>query len=228
MWRATPPLVRMERKKPPVNEELARAALASDALAKELARSATILADPPWRFDNRTGKGSPEHGRLHRYGTLSVEELSAMEVARAVGERAHLYLWVPNALLPEGLFVMESWGFAYKSQLIWEKVARDGSPDGRGMGFYFRNATETLLFGSRGGLRTLPAARRQVNIVRARRSEHSRKPEGIYDLIERCSPGPYLELFARQKADGWSAWGEETERYPSAAERERIAPSLGI
>lgn len=106
---------------------------------------ATILADPPWRFANRTGKMAPEHKRLHRYQTLPTPEICAMPVARHAASKAHLYLWVPNALLADGLAVMKAWGFEYKTNLVWYKVRKDGGPDGRGVGFYFRNVTELLL-----------------------------------------------------------------------------------
>ena len=152
---------------------------------------ATIYADPPWRFQNRTGKVAPEHKRLNRYETMELDDIMALPVAQVAAEKSHLYLWVPNALLPDGLAVMKAWGFEYKGNIIWEKVRKDGEPDGRGVGFYFRNVTEILLFGVRGGgNRTLPPARSQVNLLRAQKREHSRKPDEFIPLIERCSPGP--------------------------------------
>jgi N6-adenosine-specific RNA methylase IME4 len=170
----------------------------------------TVLADPPWRFSNRTGKVAPEHRRLDRYSTLELDAICALEVAGVVADRAHLYLWVPNALLPEGLRVMQAWGFRYVSNLVWAKRRQDGGPDGRGVGFYFRNVTELILFGVRGkNVRTLAAARRQVNLIETRKREHSRKPDEQYGLIEACSPGPYLELFARHPRPGWDGWGDE-------------------
>jgi N6-adenosine-specific RNA methylase IME4 len=171
----------------------------------------TILADPPWRFQNRTGKVAPEHRRLRRYRTMTLDEICELPVAAHADNPAHLYLWVPNALLPEGLQVMQAWGFTYKTNIVWYKVRKDGGPDGRGVGFYFRNVTELLLFGIRGSLRTLPPGRRQVNLLATRKREHSRKPHEMYDLIESCSPGPCLELFAREKVPGWTAWGDEVE-----------------
>lgn len=174
---------------------------------------ATILADPPWRFDNRTGKVSPEHRRLLRYGTMTLEAIKALPVASVAAHRAHLYLWVPNALLPEGLEVMRAWGFQYKSNIVWAKRRKDGGPDGRGVGFYFRNVTELILFGVRGrNARTLAPGRSQVNMIEARKREHSRKPDEQYALIESCSPGPYLELFARHRRPGWVVWGDEVEQ----------------
>ena len=175
---------------------------------------ATILADPPWRFQNRTGKMAPEHGRLARYSTMDLDAIKDLPVAEAAADPAHLYLWVPNALLPEGLAVMAAWGFAYKSNIVWHKVRKDGGSDGRGVGFYFRNVTELVLFGVRGkNARTGPAGRRQVNLLGTRKREHSRKPDELYDLIEACSPGPRLELFARGSRPGWTTWGDQAADY---------------
>jgi N6-adenosine-specific RNA methylase IME4 len=169
----------------------------------------TILADPPWQFANRTGKMAPEHRRLHRYPTMTFSEICALPVKEVTAEKAHLYLWVPNALIAEGLQVMKAWGFTYKTNIVWFKIRKDGGPDGRGVGFYFRNVTELLLFGTKGHFRTLAPGRREVNLVATRKREHSRKPDEIYDLIERCSTGPYLELFARHQREDWIQWGNE-------------------
>jgi N6-adenosine-specific RNA methylase IME4 len=171
----------------------------------------TILADPPWRFANRTGKVAPEHRRLDRYSTMSLDAIKELPVAGVAAKNAHLYLWVPNALLPEGLDVMKSWGFRYVSNIIWAKRRIDGGPDGRGVGFYFRNVTEILLFGVRGSMRTLAPGRSQVNMIETRKREHSRKPDEQYELINRCSPGPYLELFARHPQPNWTVWGDESD-----------------
>lgn len=171
----------------------------------------TVLADPPWRFANRTGKVAPEHRRLDRYSTMDLEAIKSLPVAEVAAENAHLYLWVPNALLPDGLDVMAAWGFRYVSNIVWAKRRKDGGPDGRGVGFYFRNVTELILFGVKGRMRTLQAGRTQVNMIETRKREHSRKPDEQYDLIESCSPGPYLELFARQARSGWVAWGDESD-----------------
>lgn len=170
----------------------------------------TILADPPWRFSNRTGKVAPEHRRLDRYSTMSLDDICAMPVRTIAARNSHLYMWVPNALLPDGLKVMDAWGFRYISNIVWAKRRKDGGPDGRGVGFYFRNVTELLLFGVRGSLRTLAPARSQVNMIETRKREHSRKPDEQYALIEACSPGPRLELFARHPRPNWSAWGAES------------------
>jgi N6-adenosine-specific RNA methylase IME4 len=108
---------------------------------------------------------------------------------------------------------MKAWGFKYKTNLIWHKVRKDGGPDGRGVGFYFRNTTEVILFGIKGSLRTAQPGRSQVNIIRSQKQEHSRKPDALYEIIEACSPGPHLELFARGKRKGWDAWGNQAEDY---------------
>ena len=139
-----------------------------------------------------------------------------LPVAQLARPQSHLYLWVPNALILEGLEVMKRWGFTYKTNLVWYKVRKDGGPDGRGVGFYFRNVTELILFGTRGSLRTLAPGRRQVNLLRSQKREHSRKPDELYPIIEECSPGPYLEMFARNRRPGWEQWGNEVDTFPQS------------
>lgn len=173
----------------------------------------TILIDPPWRFSNRTGKMAPEHKRLRRYPTMSFAEIAALPVGSLAAPRSHLYLWCPNALLLEALTIMKTWGFTYKTNIVWYKVRKDGGPDGRGVGFYFRNVTELLLFGVKGKLRTLKPGRTQVNVIITRKEEHSRKPEAVYEIIEACSPEPFVELFARQRRVGWESWGDQVDTY---------------
>ena len=187
--------------------------VSEDFEAKIKGEYGTILADPPWRFANRTGKMAPEHRRLSRYTTLTFKDIEVIPVSEIAAPNSHLYLWVPNALLPQGLEVMKCWGFQYKTNLIWHKIRKDGGPDGRGVGFYFRNTTEIVLFGIKGNLRTLAPGRKQVNIIRAQKREHSRKPDELYDIIETCSPGPFLELFARGIRKNWDQWGNEVEDY---------------
>lgn len=190
----------------------------SDDAARDLLKLAakrrfsTILADPPWQFTNKTGKVAPEHKRLARYGTMKLDEICALPVADIAAPTAHLYLWVPNAMLPDGIAVLQSWGFTYKSNIVWHKVRKDGGSDGRGVGFYFRNVTELILFGVRGkNARTLAPGRRQVNLLATRKREHSRKPDEQYDIIESCSPGPFIELFARGTRKGWTNWGNQAD-----------------
>jgi N6-adenosine-specific RNA methylase IME4 len=183
---------------------------------KQLAgqRFTTILTDPPWRFVNRTGKMAPEHRRLSRYGTMHLDEIMALPLPLVVADPSHLYLWVPNALLPEGIQVLNAWGFEYKSNIVWHKIRKDGGSDGRGVGFYFRNVTELVRFVVRGkNARTLAPGRRQVNLLATQKREHSRKPDELYQIIEACSPGPYLELFARGTRPMWTAWGSQSDEY---------------
>ena len=172
----------------------------------------TIYADPPWQFQNRTGKVAPEHKRLTRYETMPLNDIKALPVSEIADEKAQLYLWVPNALLPDGLAVMDAWGFEYKGNIVWEKIRKDGQPDGRGVGFYFRNVTELLLFGIKKNSapnRTLSPARSQVNLVRAMKREHSRKPDEMVAIIEACSQSPRIELFARGEREGWDMWANQ-------------------
>lgn len=157
---------------------------------------------------------APEHKRLSRYSTMTLQEIKDLPVEAVVNDTAHLYLWVPNALLADGLQVMDNWGFTYKTNLIWYKIRKDGGPDRRGVGFYFRNVTEMILFGVRGNCaRTLQPGRSQENIISSMKREHSRKPDEQYPLIESCSPGPFIELFARGPRKGWFVWGNQSEEY---------------
>ena len=187
---------------------------ATDLLNQEPQAFGTIYADPPWRFTNRTGKMAPEHKRLHRYPTMSFSEIAELPIARIAKPKSHLYLWVPNALIAEGLDVMKRWGFDYKTNIVWYKVRKDGGPDRRGVGFYFRNVTEICLFGTRGtGVRTAQPGRTQPNIVVSRKTGHSRKPVEMYEIIETCSYGPRIELFSRTSRPGWTMWGNQTGLY---------------
>jgi N6-adenosine-specific RNA methylase IME4 len=145
---------------------------------------------------------------------MEFDEISSLPVREVLAQTAHLYLWIPNALLPQGIATLQAWGFEYKSNLVWHKIRKDGGSDGRGVGFYFRNVTELVLFGVRGkNARTLAPGRRQVNYFSSQKREHSRKPDELYDIIEACSPGPFLELFARGTRPSWTAWGNQAEDY---------------
>ena len=194
-------------------------------------RFATILADPPWQFVNRTGKIAPEHRRLSRYGTMTLDEIRGLPIGDIARPTAHLYLWVPNALLPDGLEVMKAWGFTYKSNLVWHKVRKDGGSDGRGVGFYFRNVTELILFGVRGkNARTLAPGRSQINFLATRKREHSRKPDEQYEIIKACSVGPYIELFARGHRKDWVCWGAQADptyrpSWPTYANHSQATPA---
>ena len=124
-------------------------------------------------------------------------EMASYCVSKIAAEKSLLYLWCPNALLAWGLQTMKAWGFEYKTNIVWLKVRKDGGPDGRGVGFYYRNVTELVLFGTRGHLRTAQAGRRMVNVIATMKQRHSQKPDELYDMIEHCSPASFLELFAR-------------------------------
>ena len=204
-------------------DAIAMNAAAENLIQKNLGTFGTILADPPWRFTNRTGKVAPEHKRLSRYNTMSFKEIGDLPIAEMALPKSHLYLWVPNALVQEGLEVMKCWGFQYKTNLVWYKVRKDNGPDRRGVGFYFRNVTEMVLFGVRGHIRTLPPGRSMPNIIVAMKREHSRKPDDLYEIIEKCSPGPYLELFARHPHEGWSQWGDEIDGKAPTPESKQVA-----
>lgn len=177
-------------------------------------RYKTIYADPPWQFANRTGKVAPENKKNGRYSTMTLQDIMDMPVSDILDDQAHLYLWVPTAMIKDGLSVLEAWGFEYKTTFYWEKVRKDGAPDGRGVGFYFRNVIEPCLFGVRtkrksDTYRTLAPGRSQVNVIRTIKREHSRKPDEMIDVIEKCSEGPYLELFGRGVRPGWDVWGNQ-------------------
>jgi N6-adenosine-specific RNA methylase IME4 len=145
---------------------------------------------------------------------MDLDAIKALPVTEVCADTAHLYLWVPNALLPEGIAVLHAWGFQYKSNLVWHKIRKDGGSDGRGVGFYFRNVTELILFGVRGkNARTLAPGRSQVNLIATQKREHSRKPDELYPLVEACSPGPFLEMFARGSRHGWTTWGNQADDY---------------
>jgi len=195
-----------------------------ESVANYAGRFSTILADPPWRFSNRTGKMAPEHKRLHRYETMKIEEICALPISTIASEKSHLYLWCPNALIAWGLQTMKAWGFEYKTNIVWLKVRKDGGPDGRGVGFYYRNVTELVLFGTRGHLRTGQAGRRMVNVIATMKQRHSQKPAELYDMIEHCSPAPFLELFARSPRKGWVQWGDEIPPGKANLSKEKVSP----
>lgn len=162
-------------------------------------RYATLLADPPWDIQQRGGGciGAEEH-----YDLMSASDIAALPVGRLVAPDAHLWLWVTNASLWAGKQVMEAWGFSYRSILTWIKPKL-------GLGRYLRNQTEHVLLGVRG--RAPIQFRAQGSWLYAPGQEHSHKPEEQYAVIERCSLGPYLELFARRTRPGWHVWGNEVD-----------------
>lgn len=171
----------------------------------------TIVADPPWRFRNHTGKSGPEHHRLFRYPTMNTDQICAMgpTVFDLAEQGAHLYLWVPTALLNWGLQVVAAWGFDFKTAVYWHKVTKAGDTDRSGMGFYYRNVIEPCLFATRGSAAT--NLNNVPNLVEARKTGHSIKPGAFYEVVERQSDPAFLELFARAQRPGWDVWGNEVQ-----------------
>lgn len=155
---------------------------------------ATIVIDPPWRYENVATRGAAED----HYPTMGLDELEQLDIPAA--DNSHLYLWVTNAFLSNGFDLLVSWGFEYKTCLTWCKPSI-------GLGNYFRNNTEHVLFGIRG---KAPTLRNDIGTwFEAKKTRHSAKPESFYDLVEACSTGPYLEMFARRRRFGWHVWGDE-------------------
>lgn len=157
-----------------------------------------IVADPPWRYGNKATRGAAED----HYPTMSMDDLArlSVEVDEWAANDCHLYLWTTNNFMREAFDVIDAWGFEYKTLLTWVKPQI-------GMGNYFRSRTEHVLFAMRGSNGT---ARRDIsNVIEADRTQHSRKPDAFYDLVEAQSPGPYLEMFARRRRLGWDNWGNE-------------------
>jgi N6-adenosine-specific RNA methylase IME4 len=179
-----------------LHEGLASRAQNADGRATIALTFPTILADPPWDILQRSTRGAHRH-----YPLMSTTQIAALPVGRLAAPDAHLWLWVTNATLFTGQAVMEAWGFTYRSCLTWVKP-------GLGLGSsYLRNNTEHLLLGTKGKAPVL--YRSQPTWLFAPKQDHSHKPEEQYAVIERCSPGPYLELFARRKRPGWHVWGNE-------------------
>jgi len=169
-------------------------------------RYKTIYADPPW---NETGGGKIRRGADRHYPLMCTQEiLDLASIVKAISEEnCHLYLWVTNNFLPDGLKVMDRWGFRYVTKITWQK-------DRIGLGQYFRGNTEDCLFGVKGVLpyKVVDGTRQQgVTGFCAPRKKHSEKPEKMRQMIEIVSYGPYLEMFARKEISGWDVWGNEVE-----------------
>jgi N6-adenosine-specific RNA methylase IME4 len=191
-----------ERRESRREENRAKVAEATtpEAIAESGAKFATIVIDPPWDWgdegdQDQLGRARPD------YATMSKEQLFALPLPDLSDDDCHLYLWITNRSLPKGFELMERWGFRYVTAITWAKPHF-------GMGNYFRGQTEHVLFGVKG---SQPLKRKDVGtLFNAPRGPdgHSSKPPEFYDLVESCSPGPYLEMFSRCNRDGWKAWGE--------------------
>ena len=165
-------------------------------------RYRTIVADPPWPYENESwGVGAVGD----EYHTMTFEDICALPVTDWVERDAHLYLWVTNAKLLDYDYaqLVKAWGFSYKTLLPWHKTAC------LGIGHYYRGETEHVLFCTRGRAPIEPA-RRERNLFQAPRGRHSTKPDAFFDMVERVSPGPYLEMFSRRARFGWQTWGNES------------------
>ena len=166
-----------------------------------------IYADPPWQYKENWGNGSNEH----TYPTMGIDEIKSLPVEEISKEKSHLYLWVTNPFLGEGIELCKSWGFDYKTLLTWRKTYKDGTPE-MGMGYYFRGCTEHIIFGVRGGKKcNNKTTKNHFDMVNPRWKGglHSQKPKEFRDVIENCSSGSKIELFARERNEGWTVWGNE-------------------
>lgn len=189
-----------------------------------------ILADPPWRFEvwngetavkARDSKSTYTSARVH-YETMAPDEIAALPVSEVMADNAVLFLWISWPLLPQAMALIDRWGFKYKTCAFdWMKAHntqpdffQDEIPALMGMGYWTRANSEPCLLATRGKPKRLNADVRQGII--APRREHSRKPDGIHERIERLVAGPYLELFARQQRKGWTVWGNQTDTFKAA------------
>jgi N6-adenosine-specific RNA methylase IME4 len=165
----------------------------------------TIVADPPWSKNQSSGSNASYGGAINHYSLMGIDRIKAMPVADLASENAHLYLWVTNSNIDEGLEVVRAWGFRYISVFHWIKPKL-------GVGNYLRNASETCIFAVRGKLP--PKCRTQINWLISYPTVHSEKPREFISVVERVSPEPYLELFCRKRPashENWYCWGNETE-----------------
>lgn len=200
------------------------AALAARPLQRVVGRQyATVVADPPWEYKTpgqigktlehrpNRDKGLSKHGAgsVARYGAMSMDELMRLRVEEVVADDAHLYLWTTNGFMEQAHALALAWGFKQKTIITWTKIRQaDGQPSMK-MGYYYRGATEHCLFCVRGSLRTRGPA--HPTAILHPRMPHSVKPDYFYQMAEEQSPGPYLEMFARRRRDGWDAFGDEIE-----------------
>lgn len=171
-----------------------------------------ILADPPWHFRSFDGKSGVPTVGADPYTTMSLADLKNLPVADLAAKDCMLLMWTVSHLQDEASDLARAWGFVPKSvAFIWDKQRV-------GMGYWVRQEAEIVKLFTRGKPKRLNADVRQM--IRAPRREHSRKPDEQYERIERLIGGPYLEMFARQRRPGWSAWGNEVEKFRSAPRRQ--------
>lgn len=174
-----------------------------------------VYCDPPWLFENFSEKGEGKNPSAH-YPCMSMAELKAMrdQVLFASAPNCVCFMWATFPMLPEALQLMECWGFKYKSGAAWHKKTKHGKT-AFGTGYIFRSAAELLLVGTNGEPRARNKSTR--NIIESPVREHSRKPDETVTMIEKLFHGPYLELFARTQREGWTTWGNQTDKFAGAA-----------
>lgn len=159
--------------------------------------ASTVIVDPPWNVEQKGNYGAVNHYKL-----MTLEQIKALPVASLCAENAHCWLWVTNATLEAGFSILRAWGFTPRSIFTWFKPRL-------GLGVYLRNCTEHCILATRG--KAPVRVKNQPNVGIFPIQDHSHKPEEFYDIVERVSPGPYLELFARRRRHGWAAWGNEID-----------------
>jgi N6-adenosine-specific RNA methylase IME4 len=186
-----------------------------------------IVADPPWMYQKSPGSKGPRDGANgiaeRHYPTMTNKDIGDLPVKSIAAEDAHLFLWVTNPYMYGGRFsnitpeqIANAWGFEYKTTLTWVKTKKTGEPTGGGLGWFFRGATEHIIYATRGKAK-IPPHLREKNVILAPTGRHSAKPPEFMELVERVTTGPRIELFARTPRTGWVAWGNEIEDKDLAA-----------
>ena len=174
-----------------------------------------ILADPPWTFSTRSAKGLGKSPQRH-YDCMTLDAIKAMPVASLAARDSVCVMWATSPLFPQALQVLEAWGFAYKATGAWAKRSSTGQKWHFATGYLYRGAVELWIVGTKGAPRRTSRSIRNLIVAPVR--EHSRKPEQMRLDLEALFPGPYLEMFAREPAPGWTSWGDQVGRFPCRAE----------
>ena len=178
---------------------------------QRLEKAGVILADPPWAFKAYSNKGITTRSAESHYSTEEVRSLAKIPVADMASHNSAMFMWVVDSHLDQGIELMKQWGFKFKTiAFVWVKTGKNGQPR-MSMGLWTRKMSEICLLGTRGKPKRLSGGVRQV--IMAPRREHSRKPDEIYERIEALVAGPYLEMFARQRREGWASWGNEVDKF---------------
>lgn len=200
-------------------EQVTRKQKAVPAITVHDGAHTTFMVDPPWPYEGMdavSDKGKSWNAALTRgnaprkYGSMSIEDLCKLSAKFKIADNAHLYLWVTNTFIEAGYQIARAWGFKPKTLITWTKLNSKGQVRTDGLGYYFRGATEHMLFGVRGKLRlqtrdAIPNAFTDYDLP------HSVKPPKAYRLVEKASPGPYIEVFSRRQRPGWDVWGDQIQ-----------------